>query len=278
MQEIVIVKLGGSVITDKTALCFFDAKNTLRLAEEIKTSRFFPIIVHGTGSFGKGVLLEHNLPPDDVTFLGQEHLDVVTEFKQKVRELNSRVVAVFTSVGLKVVSIPGDSLFVFRDGAFGNRELVMHDTSLKRQIERRIIPISYGDMVVDYRDRKHDFYACSSDIMVATMAAYLRPEKVIFLTDVDGVYMQPSPWDIPIFIKEINNSIFALLKERISFLEVIGEMRDKVYYALKAANYCNECIIVNGRKPGFLQTALTGGEVIGTRILRDCESVAYDYI
>ena len=47
-----IVKLGGSVITDKTKKTFFKQETMDRLAVEIKKANKKLILVHGAGSFG----------------------------------------------------------------------------------------------------------------------------------------------------------------------------------------------------------------------------------
>ena len=47
-----IIKLGGSVITDKTKECTFKQKTMDSLSEQIKKSNKDTIIIHGAGSFG----------------------------------------------------------------------------------------------------------------------------------------------------------------------------------------------------------------------------------
>jgi isopentenyl phosphate kinase len=47
-----ILKLGGSIITDKTKECTFKQEIVNKLAKEIKKAKKEIIIVHGAGSYG----------------------------------------------------------------------------------------------------------------------------------------------------------------------------------------------------------------------------------
>ena len=57
----IIVKLGGSIITDKAEYRKFRADTVDRLAGEIVSSGKQVIIVHGAGSFGHILAKEHSL-------------------------------------------------------------------------------------------------------------------------------------------------------------------------------------------------------------------------
>jgi isopentenyl phosphate kinase len=52
MSGLHIVKIGGSIITDKTKPLTFKKAVVKRLAREIKESNEEIILVHGAGSFG----------------------------------------------------------------------------------------------------------------------------------------------------------------------------------------------------------------------------------
>ena len=57
----ILVKLGGSVITDKGRYRTFDPETTDRLAEEIARTGQDVMVVHGAGSFGHMLDKEHRL-------------------------------------------------------------------------------------------------------------------------------------------------------------------------------------------------------------------------
>lgn len=57
----IIVKLGGSVITDKAEYRRFRADTVARLASEIASSGERVIVVHGAGSFGHILAKENAL-------------------------------------------------------------------------------------------------------------------------------------------------------------------------------------------------------------------------
>ena len=57
----ILIKFGGSVITDKAEYRKFNKETVARLADEIKRSGQEVIIVHGAGSFGHVVSKQYNL-------------------------------------------------------------------------------------------------------------------------------------------------------------------------------------------------------------------------
>ena len=56
-----IIKLGGSVITDKTKEAYFKTEIMNNLSREIKKSNQQCIIIHGAGSFGHVLAKKYNL-------------------------------------------------------------------------------------------------------------------------------------------------------------------------------------------------------------------------
>ena len=56
-----VIKLGGSVITDKSMQNTFNEEVTFRLVSEIKDSQKQVIVVHGAGSFGHILAKKYDL-------------------------------------------------------------------------------------------------------------------------------------------------------------------------------------------------------------------------
>jgi isopentenyl phosphate kinase len=253
----VILKLGGSVITDKEEPYSFARDNLMRITREIRDyAQCIAVIVHGTGSYGKGLAREYDLTSD---FMGLEELDMIVTFNHRFRELNLRVMNVLIDMGLKVVSISPSSLFMCE----GGRITTVNWVILREYLSRGITPVVYGDVILDI---KSGFYACSSDQMVARISEYLKPPSVLFLTDVDGVYLRYPPQypDDPVLEKAEERT---LLKLECDYRVGVGEMYYKVKCAVEAAHFCEECLIINGRRPGILKRALMGDKVLGTTVI-----------
>jgi isopentenyl phosphate kinase len=110
----VVLKLGGSVITDKAKPYSFARENVMRIAREIRDcAQCIPVIVHGTSSYGKSLTRAYGLTSD---FIGLEHLDMIVTFNHRLRELNLRVMDALIDVGLRVVSLSPSSVFMCENG------------------------------------------------------------------------------------------------------------------------------------------------------------------
>ena len=99
----ILIKLGGSVITDKYAYRSFDAETVARLCREIAESDQGTVVVHGAGSFGHILAKRYALNSGLVDF-GQ--VPAVAQVQYDVRELNSRIVRALMDVGLPAVGVP----------------------------------------------------------------------------------------------------------------------------------------------------------------------------
>ncbi len=58
-MTLILIKLGGSVLTDKSIPFSFDQETTKRLSREIKVSEEDIVVVHGGGSFGHPCLFSY---------------------------------------------------------------------------------------------------------------------------------------------------------------------------------------------------------------------------
>jgi len=213
--RIVILKLGGSSITDKAR---FETLNNTMLQwmantvaqERIKQQSTKFIIVHGAGSFGHYTAKQYGLKGHnssaEVTSNQQTcQLDKRTEGMSKTRrsvtKLNWEVVNILLdhkipAVGLSPFSMGlqaynAESPALETNAPIRTLIQVVYDT-----IQRNIIPVLHGDAV--FHGTK-DSGILSGDTIVSLLARYLHAEyvgsseekpglEVLYLTDVDGVY------------------------------------------------------------------------------------------
>lgn len=253
-QGLVIVKLGGSVITDKAVVEVFRQKLTTRLADELKAASGPLIIVHGTGSYGKPLAVQYNYCSG---ILASERPEVAALAQHKDRLLHIQVLDVCLKQGLNVTSLPPSALF------YCERQEVrtIHLAALTRHLEMGLIPVVYGDIVVD---GVHGFSVCSSDNMMLALSQALRASLAIFVCDVDGVYAggASGAWTDKLIQEFVDTvSIMPLDNE----LDVSGGMHHKVTVAQQIAQGGAECWIINGYVEGRLSALLRGDKVIGTR-------------
>jgi acetylglutamate kinase len=108
-------------------------------------------------------------------------------------------------------------------------------------------------------DSSGRFYNVNADQMAASLAAAFGAQKLVFLTDVDGVRNEKSD----IFREITTTECSDLIRSGIAN----GGMRAKLEAAAKALQHdVGEVVIAPGAVPGAIRELLRGGR-LGTRIL-----------
>jgi isopentenyl phosphate kinase len=145
-----------------------------------------------------------------------------------------------------------------------NGRLLMDNTDIIRgYIELGIVPVMFGDVVLD---RKKGFGICSGDEIMRRLADIFDPEKVIFVSEVDGLYERdPKTAKDAKLIREVNESILDAIPREMSVADVTGGVHAKMRTMLDMCSNGRECILVNGTVEGRLHSLLTGRAVACTR-------------
>ncbi|MBC7081167.1 MAG: isopentenyl phosphate kinase family protein [Thermoplasmatales archaeon] len=245
----IIVKIGGSVISNKEKPFSFNKKIVEQIADEIKS--FYPekkfLIVHGGGSYGHPVAKKYKIREgwSDEKAIGfyQTHRAMI--------ELNKKIVDIFVRKGLPSFPVCPSSIFIVREGEI----FYAYIEVIKNLIEKNFIPFLYGDVAISI-DKGIDIL--SGDQIVTYIANNFSAEKVIFLMDVDGIY-DKNP-------KEKNAKLIELIDEKFEvktsegIFDVTGGIKNKIKEAKKI-----DCDIyfINGKIRGNLTKAIKG-ERIGT--------------
>lgn len=260
MKKLILIKLGGSVITDKGKAFTAKPEVIKRLAKEIKAAReklgknTLFLIGHGSGSFG------HTIASKYQTQKGLISKDSIKGFSltsETAVDVNRIVLKEFINVGLPVVS--------FSPLSFTYAKKVFREPILK-SLDLGFVPLIYGDVVFDV---KNGFTIHSAEktlsILARKLRKYYKIEKIVECGDTDGVY-DPKGKTIP----EINSKNFRDVKKWITgskSTDVTGGMMHKVGESLKLAKETRiPTIIINGNKKDNLIFALLGKKVAGTRV------------
>jgi len=256
----ILIKLGGSVITDKTTYRKFHEGTVRRLAREILTSDEETIIVHGAGSFGhiyaKKFALNEGLKE-------KRQVEGVAKVMHDVRELDNLVVGVFNDEGLYAASVPPASNVVMKSKILF--EMDMRPFDYLRKIG--VTPITFGDVAMD---QDVGVCVCSGDQLILGLAKHYKPDRVIFCSDVDGLYAADPNIDPDAnLIEKINAHTLDTIPRTERVIDVSGSIYSKVEQMLKMAPHTKECIIINGNIGGRLADALAGKRVICSRTNND---------
>src|SRR5919201_330793 len=192
-HDLTLIKLGGSVITfkEKPLAANFEAIRSISYAiASIKT----PIIlIHGGGSFGHYWSVKYNMhsKPNQYDSHG---ISIVHE---SMIALNQIIVNSMIKVGMNPYTIM-PSMFTY-----GSKPIVKKIKELKSIVESSVIPITFGDIV--YVENR--MYAIlSGDALMSILSKILRPSKVIFTLNVDGIYKDMRKREVMEELKN-NNSI-----------------------------------------------------------------------
>ncbi|MBI2021293.1 isopentenyl phosphate kinase family protein [Candidatus Daviesbacteria bacterium] len=249
-KKLLVVKFGGSVITKKNrTIPSFNKKAVEHLSSQVAslfdTGKYNLILVHGAGSFAHPIVKKNNL------HLGMKTLKQKGAFAQTVQSmllLNRLITDQLNEYNLPIVVFPPHA-FITQS----NKNIKDFDYStVKTALENNHIPLLFGDMVYD------DKLGCSvisGDTIVTFLAQKLKADKVIFLSDVDGIFTKdPKKFADAKLIREINNQNLEDVLEGISANnphDVTGEMKGKIT-SIKNELGSIETFIINGLKKNAL--------------------------
>ncbi len=247
----IIVKLGGSVICNKNEPFSFNESIVKQIAEEIAT--FYPkekfLLVHGGGSFGHPLAKKYGIRDG----LRKENMEGISRTHQAMLELNDKIIDIFLKASLPAFSISPSSIFIINNG-----QIVYGWTKvIEELIARDFIPVLFGDVAVA-EDKGIDIL--SGDQIISYLAQKLKPKKVIFLMDANGIYdKNPKQYRDARLIEEIDEKIS--LQREAAGIDVTGGVKNKIEEAMKIP--C-PVYFINGLVKGNLTKAIKG-ERIGTR-------------
>lgn len=267
-KDLVLVKLGGALITDKTgreavradalaAAASVIASAYRMLHERADASEGGQLVVaHGSGSFGHVAAVETGIVEHPTAM-------ATARVAAAARRLNAFVVDALIAENLPAVGLPGIALVqsVSRDRCVVRAEIVV------AALDAGLVPVVYGDAVPD---RDGTGTICSTEVLLAAIARSLGAAKVVLATDVDGVFAAGSPSD-PIAV--ITPSSAPMLQLQLGAAaagatDVTGGMGGKVRTMLELVGDVPdmEVWIVNGGRPELLLEALISRPSVGTRI------------
>jgi len=213
MSERVVVKLGGSVITDKGADCAINRAALADIAGAIARAHTSQIlVVHGAGSCGHPEAHRYHL--DRGAEAGATEGIFVTH--RAVSSLNDAVVSSLREAGIAAIGV-----HPLHAGVADNGRLVAFEhRHIEKMLALGMVPVIHGDVVMDLSRG-----ACivSGDQLVRYFAVALQCSRVGLATDVPGVL------DGGRVVSEITPGTVANLQiGNSSHTDVTGGMKGKI--------------------------------------------------
>lgn len=258
-----ILKIGGSVITNKSEDLIARTQDINRLTEEIKNANLRNlIIVHGGGSFGHPLAQKYNIASG---FKEENQRIGFAEVHHLMTVLNGLFMDALIWHNVPAVSVTTSSCIMTKKG----RIQLFEETLLRMFLETGFLPVMYGDAVLD---SEWGFTILSGDQLVSHLAISLKAERIIIGVDVDGLYdadpkvNQNSKMYRHITLEELRKLQSSLNKP--VGCDVTGGMFGKMAELQTAIESGIPVRIVNATKPNYILNTLRGEEVEGTLIER----------
>jgi isopentenyl phosphate kinase len=141
--------------------------------------------------------------------------------------------------------------------------VVKSDMSVIEDLLRKgFVPVLHGDCV---RDRKKGFNILSGDIIVEALAGHFKPKRVVFVSDVDGVFDKPPNSPDATLLKEISLDADGMANDveySLPEVDVTGGMASKLTRASNIAQM-NIPVFVVGSSAEEIRQACTEGKTNG---------------
>lgn len=257
----IVLKLGGSVITDKEKPSTPNFEIIERLAKEIARANVSSLIlVHGGGSFGHPIAKKYNLikgynDPSQIVGFSEAH--------RAMTKLNSIIIEALIQQNVNAVVVQPSSCVITRFGRIQSLEL----KPLERMLNLGLVPVLYGDAVLD---SERGFAILSGDQLVSSLAIKLGVSNIIVGVDVDGLFSSdPKINSNARLIPRVTLEELITQKHEIEgsqATDVTGGMLGKMHELIPAIERNIQVLVINARKPLRIYKALKGKEVIGTII------------
>jgi len=254
----ILIKIGGSIITDKKKQNSFKKNVMDMLSKEIYKSKEQVVIVHGAGSYGHIIAKKYKL---NQGFSKDVQKLAFSKTQNMVQKLNSLVLESLNNNKINSVSIPAHSTIKFYD----HKPKVFNYDIFKDFLKNGFTPVTYGDVVID---EKHMFSICSGDVLMEQLNKYFKPDKCVFIIDEDGLFTSnPKKNKDAELIKKTDIKGLENLKTSFdSHADVTGGMQGKIDTIRNISKKNVDTYLVNGKIPKRLYQVLTDEDTICTKI------------
>jgi isopentenyl phosphate kinase len=252
MQELILIKLGGSVVTFKDKPLSANTEAIDKISQALARIRFPSIIVHGGGSFG-------------------HHWSVQFDMHTRPSKYDSHGVAVVHESMIALNQIIVNSMIKHRLNPYGlqpsvfttaHKPILAKIKNLLQMAKSNVLPVTFGD-VVYYEAAKYSIL--SGDALMTVLAAALRPSRVILGTNVDGIYSDLATRTlVPQIDAGTKNKSIKVSASEVA--DVTGGMQRKITEAFKIASCGMEVMMVNGLYPERIVEAAMGKPTLGSLI------------
>lgn len=264
-KKIIVVKYGGSAMVDEEL-----KKNVIKDVTLLKLVGFKPIIVHGGGKEISKWVNKAGMEPRFVNGLRVTDEETMEIAEMVLGRVNKTLVQMIESLGVKAIGISGKDgnllsvekkLSDGEDIGFVGEVKQVNAKILEDLIEKDYLPVICPIGL----DQDFLTYNINADDAACAIATAVKAEKLAFLTDIEGVYADPS--DKTTLISELT---ISEAKELIEGGTIGGGMLPKLNNCIDAIDSgVSRVHILDGRILHCLLLEIFTNKGIGTAILGD---------
>lgn len=266
-MNLIILKIGGSLITKKTSgKPVVDKKNLRRICKEIATGynkrKNKLILIHGAGSFGHPAVAKSKI---DKGIKNAKQIIAWARVLRAQNELNAIVCTELQKAGIAAAPVQAAASALMSAGRLKSMDVAV----IKKYLSAGLVPVLYG---VPAFDKEQGCSILSGDEILVYLAKKLKAVRAIHATSVDGVFSaDPNLSQRAQLVKKISARAFKKIKKGLagsSAVDVTGGMSRKVelLFEIFSASPKTVCEIISGKKAGYIKRALQGERGLGTII------------
>ena len=276
IKELVFLKLGGSLITDKTQpyTPLLDVMDdiALQIATTLQTQPNLRLVIgHGAGSFGHVAASEYKTRdgyprPSPLRHRERDENEEnywkgFAEVWYQASSLNRYVMKALHKASVRAISLPPSSSVIASEGKVS----VWETTPIRMALSSGIVPVIFGDVVFD---EIRGGTILSTEDLFMHLGRALSPERILLAG------LESAVWeDFPARTKKIETITPGTFDEisngigKSTGADVTGGMESKVKQMLELVKHNPELTIqiFSGREPGSIIRALMN-ERLGTVI------------
>lgn len=248
-----ILKIGGSVLTDKNTVSAAKPEAIARIAGEISECKNGLVLIHGAGSFGHHQAKEYRLTEG----LNDWSIKGLLPTHNAVKSLNKMIIDALQMSGVDALPVHPLSCCTLKDGRIEHMCLEVVEMMLKANI----VPVLHGDVAMD---SVRGEAVLSGDQLVVYLARHLNAGSVGIGSNVDGVMDNDRH-----VIKEITPDNIKEIDGMLSGsggVDVTGGMHGKIMELMTLTGTGIPSRVFNAEKPGnvakFLKNDLKEGTFI----------------
>ena len=261
-ENLVLIKFGGSLITNKSEKCSAKLEIIDKLSNtisEILNMGKKVIIVHGAGGYGHIKAKKWRISEGKILEIIDDQYKAIVEIRNDMEILNKLIISRLASY-----SIDAKSYSPHKNGIGLGLDYTL-DEEFFRTTSVDYVPVTYGD-VVDSNTEK-EFGILSGDDLCEIICNVFKPSHVIFTMDGPlGLIDDPSLPNGGNLIREFYPNNQEIVTTKIPN-DVTGGMSLKLKRAINCHKTGARVSIINGNNVEMILKAISGEEYVGTEFL-----------